>query len=38
MIGYATLGTNDIGKAQAYYDDLFDRGSLSLRSQRRVPS
>jgi len=23
MIGYATLGTNDIGKARAFYDDLF---------------
>ena len=29
MIGYATLGTNDIGKAQAYYDDLF--GSIGAK-------
>jgi catechol 2,3-dioxygenase-like lactoylglutathione lyase family enzyme len=29
MIGYATLGTNDIGKAQAFYDDLF--GSIGAK-------
>ena len=23
MIGYVTLGSNDLGKARAYYDDLF---------------
>ena len=28
MIGYATIGTNDIGKAQAFYDDLL--GSVGL--------
>lgn len=29
MIGYATLGTNDIGKAHAFYDDLF--GSIGVK-------
>ena len=28
MIGYVTLGTNDIGKARAYYDALF--GSIGV--------
>jgi catechol 2,3-dioxygenase-like lactoylglutathione lyase family enzyme len=28
MIGYATLGTNDLEKAQAFYDDLL--GSIGL--------
>ncbi len=29
MIGYATLGTNDIGKARAFYDDLL--GSIGAK-------
>jgi catechol 2,3-dioxygenase-like lactoylglutathione lyase family enzyme len=35
MIGYATLGTNDIGKAQAFYDDLF--GSIGAKRIMEFP-
>ena len=35
MIGYATLGTNDIGKAQGFYDDLF--GSIGAKRIMEFP-
>jgi catechol 2,3-dioxygenase-like lactoylglutathione lyase family enzyme len=35
MIGYATIGTNDVGKAQSYYDALF--GSIGAGRLMELP-
>ena len=36
MIGYATIGTNDIGKAQGFYDDLL--GTIGLKRLMEMDS